>query len=166
MSLINQTRKILESPRIRDKKKDTFCKACTKCLEVLPFSEYYDDARGKYGKEARCKACKYIYQRSWRIANPEKYRELFRKVSPNRAENQRRSRTTPHGRKAHGAREKLRYHMKTGKIKKRNICEICYTSPTQCHHSDYDKALEFVELCTVCHKFLHNKSHYLTKQNG
>ena len=78
MSLINQTKKILEKPRERDKKKDTFCKACTKCSEVLPLTEYHDDARGKYGKEASCKACKKIYLRSWRAANPEKYRESFR----------------------------------------------------------------------------------------
>jgi hypothetical protein len=44
-----------------------------------------------------------------------------------------------------------------GKVKKRNSCEICHTSPSQCHHWDYSKPLEFIELCSRCHSFLHRQ---------
>jgi hypothetical protein len=55
----------------------------------------------------------------------------------------------------HVARKKLNHAIEGGKIKKRNICEICYKSPTDCHHEDYTKPFNFVELCRQCHSTLH-----------
>ena len=42
------------------------------------------------------------------------------------------------------------------RLKKKNICETCGASPTQCHHEDYNKPLEYIELCIECHNKLHN----------
>jgi len=50
------------------------------------------------------------------------------------------------------ARSKLRYAVKTGKIKKPTHCEVCDEIKTlQGHHPDYSKPLEVKWLCTRCH---------------
>ena len=158
--MINELKENLSILEVREKKKDS--RECTKCFKILSLDNFDNDSRGKYGKEAKCKSCKREYQRKHRFENPEKYKKLWSKyVCKNKKANQRKSRQSPEGRIKHNAREKLRAHVKVGKIKKRNSCEICYNSPTQCHHEDYGKPLNFIELCGVCHKFLHNKIHYL-----
>jgi len=53
--------------------------------------------------------------------------------------------------------KKFRKALAQNIIKKRNSCEICYNSPTECHHEDYNKPLEIIELCIRCHRFLHRK---------
>ena len=52
-------------------------------------------------------------------------------------------------------RRVLNHRVNAGKVTKRNICEICYAHPTECHHDNYDKPLDFVELCKKCHVLLH-----------
>jgi len=54
-------------------------------------------------------------------------------------------------------RQKLADEIKKGNIRKRNTCEICHASPTQCHHDDYNKPSDFIELCMRCHKYLHSQ---------
>jgi len=52
-----------------------------------------------------------------------------------------------------------------GEIKKRNKCLTCGEALTECHHPDYSKPLEFIELCRLCHKQLHrNKKQDESKQ--
>lgn len=60
------------------------------------------------------------------------------------------------------AREALRYALRTGKVTKTNICTDCTNSPTECHHPDYLKPLQFIELCKSCHEKIHHnpKSHH------
>ena len=53
--------------------------------------------------------------------------------------------------------------IKTGRIKKRNICEICYNSPTIMHHYDYMKPVDIIELCQACHSRLHS---FINKHHG
>lgn len=51
------------------------------------------------------------------------------------------------------SQKKLRYAIKTGKIK-RLKCEIC-KGISQAHHNDYDKPLNVIWLCAKHHKRLH-----------
>jgi regulator of replication initiation timing len=88
--------------------------------------------------------------KKWRQENPElcaeshKLRERERRKDPLEKVKMR-------------ARMLLANAIKSGAIKKRNACEICYNSPTHCHHEDYGKPLDFVELCVRCHSKLHEQ---------
>lgn len=46
-------------------------KTCSKCKLVKPLDQFFNYKRGKFGKEATCKDCKNIYQRSLLANNPE-----------------------------------------------------------------------------------------------
>jgi len=61
--------------------------------------------------------------------------------------------------KRHKCHQYLFDKISKGVISKRNSCEICHTSPTECHHDNYTKPLEFIELCVKCHRTLHR--HYV-----
>lgn len=47
-------------------------KICTKCKELKPLSEYFDDKRRKNGKAASCKKCALVMQKEWRSKNKDK----------------------------------------------------------------------------------------------
>ena len=117
------------------------------------------------------------YMRAWRRANPEKvkvlakrqrntkkrkdyYREYEKKYADKIREYRKKSyqkrKDKGEFKKKSKAQGACSYAIKTGKIKKRNICEICYEFPTECHHEDYSKPLDFIELCRRCHRYLHN----------
>jgi hypothetical protein len=54
------------------------------------------------------------------------------------------------------ARNKLRYHIKTGKIIRPKKCEKCLENCIpEGHHNDYNKPLEIEWLCIRCHKNKH-----------
>ena len=57
------------------------------------------------------------------------------------------------------AEAKLRYAVKTGKIKKPNICSGCgLFFPSRrlyAHHDDYNKPLEVRWFCPYCHRLIH-----------
>ena len=58
----------------------------------------------------------------------------------------------PHVKKA---KEIVRYHIRTGRIKK-EPCLICNTTDNlQAHHEDYSKPLEIIWLCRTHHKQYH-----------
>lgn len=54
------------------------------------------------------------------------------------------------------ARSKLNYNVKHGKIKKPTECSICKETSRRIegHHEDYNKPLDVIWCCTVCHKIL------------
>ena len=113
-----------------------------------------------------------IQRKKWELANNDKlykqnkeYRETNKiRIKSLRQENKQETnkyskeylKNTAHYKK-HKCRWKLRHAIKAGKIRKRNSCEICHNYPTECHHDDYTKPFEFIELCVRCHKFLHHQ---------
>jgi 3-oxoacyl-[acyl-carrier-protein] synthase III len=54
-------------------------KACTKCLEVKPLSDFYKDKSKKDGFRAGCKKCVYQQNTEWRKENPEFIRKANKK---------------------------------------------------------------------------------------
>jgi ribosomal protein S27AE len=54
------------------------------------------------------------------------------------------------------ARFLVAYAVRCGRIKKTK-CVKCGNKNSQAHHEDYDKPLEVIWLCPVCHKALHMK---------
>lgn len=56
------------------------------------------------------------------------------------------------------ARAKVRYAVEKGAIIKPTLCTDCLLElPLHAHHEDYDKPLEVVWLCQICHKHRHGK---------
>lgn len=55
------------------------------------------------------------------------------------------------------ARQYVRTAIKTGKMKKPDVCAWCGRSgQLEGHHTDYAKPLEVLWLCKSCHRTLHN----------
>jgi len=132
------------------------CEICSK--EYNP--EFYNKTRQKY-----CTNCKKIGDRlkakEYYLKNKEKFLLKSRKYRKTKIGKNNRKKELSNLKKRHPLKYKARYMLnskiKEGKIRKRNSCEICHTSPTHCHHEDYTKPFEFVELCQPCHQFLHNQ---------
>lgn len=53
-------------------------KACTKCCEVKPLTEFYHCARSRGGRKSKCAICLRSESRQWRKENPDKHAELQR----------------------------------------------------------------------------------------
>lgn len=54
------------------------------------------------------------------------------------------------------AREKLKYEVKMGRVKK-GVCEKCGNPKVQAHHHDYTKPLDVNWLCSKHHAEIHRK---------
>lgn len=115
-------------------------KACAKCGEIKPISEFHRKSGVRHGHNARCRDCtaddqkqidrrKYRHvQDAWVLRNPEKAR-------------------------AHRAVNKA---IRSGILIRPNSCSSCLdeTKP-QAHHEDYDEPLVVIWLCPRCHKKVH-----------
>jgi len=156
---------------------------CSKCKKEKEVKDFYKDAAGykKNGLMSQCKECiklsgydkekKRLYNikyrkenkekinelnKQWVKNNPEKVREIWRKRERKYKED------LQHKRKV-DCRRRTRDLIKYNKITKKNICIKCYltkwiiSTPTQCHHEDYDNPYKFTELCQKCHAELHQK---------
>ena len=136
---------------------------CSKCNQWLEESNFDSDKR--WGCLLRqCKPCLLKKQREYRRANPEIRREQEKRARTSRYIMEKKRMLRPKKQMIHKVQQKLNHMILDGKIKKRNTCEFCHRSPTHCHHEDYTKPLEFIELCIQCHNKLHylypNKIHY------
>lgn len=52
-------------------------KTCKKCGETKALTEFSPLKTGKYGVAGRCKPCKNIEKKEWRLKNPEAFREYY-----------------------------------------------------------------------------------------
>jgi hypothetical protein len=58
------------------------------------------------------------------------------------------------------AGDRIRDMVRSGKIKKPYKCELCSKKGlVHGHHEDYNKPLEVIWLCPVCHASCHKKNH-------
>ena len=146
-------------------------KICTKCKQRFELKYFGKSKYFKCGYRARCKACtkednakhqkkralwlktvegrKYsnAVGRRWRKNNPEKTLEMQKEYYYKHKKKYLLKKLV---------RNKTRADIREDKIKKRNSFEICYNSPTECHHEDYSSS-DFIELCRRCHTFLHKQ---------
>lgn len=140
-------------------------KKCKHCKNTLPINDFYKTARGYI--QSSCKSCMKARAIAWTKSEKGKaYQKTYKKSNPNYA-------GWTRWRLKNGSKYykiyRLKNHQKTmaraklnnaiisGKIQKRNICEMCYSKPTECHHSNYSKPFEFIELCKNCHEILHHQ---------
>jgi hypothetical protein len=132
-------------------------KICKTCNKLKPLIEYSKIHQGRY-YQSSCKLCIAKKNIKWVSNHKEYVKARMKKWKENHKECDKKVRLKyPEKYKARFA---LNNFMRTGKIKKQNICEVCFKSPTECHHDDYSKPFEFIELCRKCHCLLHRKNIY------
>lgn len=51
-------------------------KTCTQCQETKPLTDYHKDPRNHSKTVSICKVCRRTYNKSWRIKNPNKVRQM------------------------------------------------------------------------------------------
>jgi len=167
------------------KPKDKECIRCGKTLSVKRFSLHSRSKDGRqsmckachkeYAREWYLKNREKVLERTHKYKRTEKgrlvaiksvrkyqssergqaYVKAYKKTTEARRKNaQQQQEKFP---EKYECRKALTNSIVRGEIKKRNICEICYAQPTHCHHDDYTKPFDFVELCSKCHGFIHRK---------
>lgn len=130
-------------------------KKCPDCKKEKLLSEFYKDRQQKNGYKPYCKSCVkkqlqiyYINNKAKIKKRDERYKNSIqgRKVA---VETSRRMfKKYP---KKTLARQKLYYHVKTGKIK-RKPCIKCGSLKVEGHHFDYSKPLDVLWLCQFHHQ--------------
>lgn len=135
-------------------------KACFKCKVIKPLSEFYKHSQMADGHLNKCKDCAKNDVRTHRAQNIDKVRQYDRERGKRperikagveitriwRAEDKRRQ-------KAHNM---VRNAVKTGKLVRQPCCR-CGNPKTVAHHEDYDKPLDVMWLCQVCHTQRHKE---------
>ena len=141
-------------------------KACKDCGVVQPLTEFYKHPKMADGHLNNCKACKKSYQGQYRGENLEEIRAYDTERSKtlerkqNRARNNtRRRRADPRYDAAHNAVIRA---VQAGKLVKPASCEWCpRTDNIHGHHDDYDRPLDVIWLCPVCHRARHKQIDFL-----
>ena len=122
-------------------------KKCNKCEKLKDISSYYKQKKTKDGYRNYCKECMNKENlercRKWRLGYGKEYFIKYRADPRNRTQIR--------------CRQLLNNQIESGGVNKRDSCEICHISPSECHHDDYAKPYEFIELCKACHKKLHKQ---------
>lgn len=129
-------------------------KICRGCKKEKDESEYYRD-RPKH-KTIYCKRCSSLISRKAYVKNRKQRLAYFKNRFKQNKKTivARRSVIDDHIKLAVNA--KLRYAVRTGKVKKLP-CEVCGNKNSQGHHPDYSKPLEVLWLCDKHHKEHHRK---------
>ena len=154
-------------------------KKCFKCGKKKPLLEFYKHKKMKDGHLNKCKSCSKEDSSAHRESNIESIRAYDRKRGQTLARKEARKayqarmkqdfpeewrksryeackRNREKNHEKYIANSRLRYAVKTGKIKKKP-CEICGEKKSEAHHPDYNKPLSVVWLCDFHHKEEHKK---------
>ena len=135
-------------------------KTCFKCNVVKPLYDFYKHSKMADGHLNKCKECTKCDVNQHRAQNIDKVRQYDRDRNKRperikagveinriwRAEDKRRQ-------KAHN---KVSNAVKTGKLVREPCCR-CGDVKTVAHHEDYDRPLDVMWLCQVCHKQRHKE---------
>jgi hypothetical protein len=134
-------------------------KACFKCGETKPLSDFYRHRMMGDGHLNKCKDCTRKDVRNHRQDNSERVREYDRersKLPHRRADHARRFQAfkveNPEKRAAHDA---VAHALRAGNLAKRP-CAFCGSDgKVEAHHHDYSKPLDVTWLCCPCHRRFH-----------
>lgn len=150
-------------------------KICNCCHKELPITSYYKKVGGKDGLNAICIECykskqKFKYRtdeyrknhrewaREWRRKNPEKLKEIKKRVwARHRDEIILKWNTSEKHKRI--CRAATSYAIGSGAIYRPRHCESCGKPCTpHAHHSDYSLPMVVKWLCPICHSKLHSKT--------
>jgi hypothetical protein len=121
-------------------------KACNRCKQAKPLSEFYRDRTRPGGHAHRCKTCDREYHDIQLATSRD---ELARRA---RDRFKRSGRIYVRDPLKERARAAVRNAIETGRITKPMACVDCgRCAPLQAHHGDYTKPLDVEWLCTICH---------------
>lgn len=135
-------------------------KRCNKCEIVKPITEFYKCRGMADGYLNQCKACKKVYADKYQSENIE----TLRKKARERMRHPDRIKVASELTKAWKAADerirkchnKVQTEIRAGRLT-RKPCTKCGNEKSVAHHEDYDKPLEIVWLCSVCHKKRHKE---------
>lgn len=138
----------------------TAYKHCSRCNMHLEASMFYKQKHSADGLHAWCKSCGRNYGLEYKTKNREyiRNRDRIRDSIPSvraaklKAKNKWQINNL-HKRRAHW---RIYRAVKAGKITRPNKCERCLNiCKPNGHHDDYNKPLEIMWLCQLCHKKRH-----------
>lgn len=134
---------------------------CFKCKNRKELTSFYTHPEMSNGHIGKCKTCTKRDVLENRLKNLERIRLYDRERSklPHRAEMHGKIRDAwrkehPGGFRSHN---KVRYALKSGRLKKPNCCSKCTIGGVRldAHHPDYRKHLLIKWLCLPCHRVEH-----------
>lgn len=142
---------------------DAESKACFECGRELPKSEFYQHAMMGDGHLNKCKDCVREYQRArhhermqdaeWREAERERSREKMRRLGRSWAKPDPIKKAASHA---------VSNAVRDGRLIPADSCDDCGHDFSEFrregHHEDYDKPLEVVWLCSLCHGKRHRSA--------
>lgn len=145
----------------------TRSKECFKCKTVKPLEEFYKHPGMADGHVNKCKDCnkKDVHE------NRNKKIDYYRQYDRERAKNPKRMKASAEISSAWRKADKRRTAahnavtraVRSGKLI-RQPCERCGDKKTEAHHEDYDKPLDVIWLCSVCHKQRHKEIKELLRE--
>lgn len=146
---------------------------CKYCKTDKPIDEFYQSSIRKDGKSGNCKECIRARVRANRAAKIDYYREFDRNRAklPHRIAAIKKYAKTERGKaklsassRTHRKKYPQRVAARTavnnavcgGRLQKPKHCESCSDETAlHGHHCDYNKQLDVVWLCNICHKNWH-----------
>ena len=132
-------------------------KICTKCNQKLSIECFRKDAKGVFGRQARCRACRsaddklITYDHEKRKAAKIRYYNSEKGI----AERKRRQ-DRIRGSEKIVAHSMVAYAIKTGRLIPKS-CELCGAENSDAHHDDYSKPLDVIWLCRKHHAKRHKE---------
>lgn len=131
-------------------------KICCECGQELPVDQFNWRNKKAGERQSRCRKCFSEYNRKRYASNREKFKADVKRYKEQNAEKVLETRIktclkNPNHRNAYKVVEAA---IKAGAIKKPDRCQICGKIPTkriEAHHDDYEKPLDVVWCCTLCH---------------
>lgn len=112
-------------------------KKCSRCKELKPLSNFYNDVSRKDGKDHMCIGCRKAIINKVRVANIQR---RYEERNPERQ----------------AARLLIRRLIAQGKITKEN-CFLCNSPESVAHHLQYDFPDKVIWLCPKHHNEVHHE---------
>jgi predicted RNA-binding protein YlxR (DUF448 family) len=138
-------------------------RACTKCGEAKPVSEFFRKAAHSDGLDPQCKECKRAVDRAYRAENPDARLEAKRRYGRAHPE-QVAARSSSYRReqpeKAR-AQDAVKKALRRGDLVRPGACDRCGVAcKPHGHHDDYSRRLSVHWLCRKCHASVHQEVSY------